>query len=126
MGWNRGERESHWRGVLERQASSGVSIAEFCRQESLSAPALYAWRRKLRGETGNSGNEGESPRRQRRLASAEEERSSARLLPVRIESRASASVRILLPGGVCVEAPCGMNPAALVEVVRVLREASPC
>lgn len=128
MGWNRRERESHWRSVLERQASSEISVAEFCRRESISAPALYAWRRKLRGETANSGDEGESARRRgrRRLASAAEERSGARLLPVRIESRSSASVRILLPDGVCVEAPCGMNPAALVEVVRALREVSSC
>jgi transposase-like protein len=122
MGWNGRERESHWQNVLARQASSGISVAEFCRRESISAPALYAWRRKLRGETGNSGDEGESPRRR---ASAVEG-SGARLLPVRIESRSSASLRILLPGGVCVEAPCGMSPAALVEVVRALREGSPC
>ena len=129
MGWGRRERASHWRSVLERQANSGISVAEFCRRESISAPALYAWRRKLGRETANSGDEGESPRRQgrrRRLASAAEEGSSARLLPVRIESRGSASVRILLPGSVCVEAPCGMNPAALVEVVRALREVSSC
>lgn len=130
MGWDRRERESHWRSVLERQAISGMSVAEFCRRESISAPALYAWRRKLGRATASSRDEGQSPgrqgRRRLRLASTAEEGSGARLLPVRIESRGSASVRILLPGSVCVEAPCGMNPTALVEVVRALREVSPC
>ena len=39
-----------WRGLLQRQGSSGLSIAAFCRREGVSQPSFYAWRRRLRVE----------------------------------------------------------------------------
>jgi transposase-like protein len=38
---------------MELQQESGLSVRAFCRQESLSEPSFYAWRRRLRlGEDG--------------------------------------------------------------------------
>ena len=39
--------ESTWRNHLARQASSGKSIAAFCRDESLPEWRFYAWRARL-------------------------------------------------------------------------------
>lgn len=39
-----------WQERLGRQRASGLSIAEFCRQEGVSAGAFYTWKRRLRGE----------------------------------------------------------------------------
>jgi hypothetical protein len=36
-----------WRGLVERFGGSGLSQAEFCRQEGISAVSLSSWRRKL-------------------------------------------------------------------------------
>ena len=41
------EREQYWQGVIDHQATSGLSIAAFCRQESISPPSFYQWRRRL-------------------------------------------------------------------------------
>ena len=40
-------KESTWRNHLARQASSGKSIAAFCRDESLPEWSFYAWRARL-------------------------------------------------------------------------------
>ena len=37
-----------WRQRIKRQRESGLSIAEFCRRENISAHGFYVWRRNLR------------------------------------------------------------------------------
>ena len=41
------ERRQFWRMVLETFQSSGLSVRQFCRQEGLSEPSFYFWRRRL-------------------------------------------------------------------------------
>lgn len=38
-----------WRGLMGRQAQSGLSVAAFCRREGLNAWTFYGWRSRLRG-----------------------------------------------------------------------------
>jgi hypothetical protein len=40
-----------WRQRISRQCESGLSIAEFCRRENVSAHNFYVWRRNLREST---------------------------------------------------------------------------
>ena len=42
------EKESYWRGQLERQSASGQSIRRWCRESGVSEPTFYVWRRELR------------------------------------------------------------------------------
>jgi transposase-like protein len=118
MGQRREDREVHWRGVLERQSDSGLGVAEFCRQESISAPSFYFWRRRLQDHeaTGN-------PQARRASTAA----SSRQLLPVHIESASpAAAVRILLPQGVSLETSASIDDRRLTDLVRAVREASGC
>lgn len=41
------DKERHWRGVLDRQATSELSVRSFCRRERLSEASFYAWRRPI-------------------------------------------------------------------------------
>ncbi|MBC8290458.1 MAG: hypothetical protein H8E37_09090 [Planctomycetes bacterium] len=41
------EKEAYWRGQLERQSTSGLSIRRWCRENDVSEPTYYVWRRKL-------------------------------------------------------------------------------
>ena len=94
------ERETYWRGILERQAASGLTAAAFCRRESISQPSFYLWRRKLR-EDGEVASRSDSAVAKERRTPRER---GAEILPVRIESSGSqTAVRIFLPQGVCVE-----------------------
>ena len=40
-----------WRQSIQRQTSSGLSMAAFCRREGLSARLFYAWRERLKARS---------------------------------------------------------------------------
>jgi transposase-like protein len=44
----RAERRTHWRAIIENQATSGVSIAAYCRDAQIKPSYFYTWRRRLR------------------------------------------------------------------------------
>jgi hypothetical protein len=118
MGERHKDREVHWRGVLERQAASGLSVTDYCRQESVSAPSFYFWRRRLQEQEASLNH---------RVGRAGTAVSSRQLLPVHIESGASAGpVRILLPQGVSLETSASIDALRLSDLLRALREASGC
>lgn len=73
-----------WRRRMERFQKAGQSVAEFCRQEGVSAPSFYQWRKRL----------AEQPR------PAEE---AAGFRPVRLVG--SATVAVQLPGGTQLHVP---------------------
>ena len=45
---NGSDRSEYWRGLVLEQASSGESIASFCRVRGLSQASFYSWRKRLR------------------------------------------------------------------------------
>ena len=117
MGRRRKEQELYWREVVERQIESGLSVAGFCQQESVSAASFYCWRRKLHERDGTAS---EAPRNTATAVSTQ-------LLPVRIDAGATAtSVRVFLPQGVSIDAPASIDPSALAALVGALREAQRC
>lgn len=123
MGLRRKDRELHWRGLLARQAESGLSVARFCRQESISAPSFYSWRRKLRGGAAPAERDGKAVTG----GSISAKRTGSQLVPIHIEPAQSPSVvRILLPEGVSIDAPSNMEPIALAALVGALGEGRRC
>jgi len=53
------EKEVFWRDQIGRQAASGVSIRQYCRDHELSEASFYLWRRELRlRDRENSANGG--------------------------------------------------------------------
>jgi len=41
------DQQQFWQMVLETFKSSGLSVRRFCRQEGLSEPSFYSWRKRL-------------------------------------------------------------------------------
>jgi hypothetical protein len=98
-----------WQARLRRFAESGSSIAEFCRQEGVSAPSFYLWRKRLAKSTVSVG-------RGSRVTAGQS------FVPVRLTATAAMPIIIRLPNGVRVRLP-GDNIEALragIEVAAVL------
>ena len=126
-----------WRERLERQRKSGLSIAEFCRQEAVSSVTFYTWRRKLRGPTaGHSSARGGIPGRggamgagsnspcrrphpPRTVAAASGVGGSFLQVPV-VEARPAAWIELTLVDGTQVRIP-PQNLSALQVALTVLR-----
>jgi transposase len=100
-------KERHWRRLIRRWQSSGLTIREFGACHRLCQASFYAWRRELQ---------------QRDAASA--------FVPVRVvadDRPANATpIAIGLAGGRCVRVTPGFDPATLRQLLGVLEEASPC
>lgn len=125
MASQRAERRNYWTEILNRQAASGLSVAAFCRRESISQPSFYAWRRKLA--------QGGPDAVQRRPSNQPDETDSTgnpeaqRFVPVRIEEVSPpAALTICLPQGIRIEVPRGVDPPTLVSILAALAEARPC
>lgn len=41
------ERYAHWQEVIEAQKTSGLSIADYCRNRDIRTNIFYAWRRRI-------------------------------------------------------------------------------
>ncbi|QDU92266.1 IS66 family insertion sequence element accessory protein TnpA [Lignipirellula cremea] len=91
------DREAFWRDVVERQAESGLTVAAFCRQEQISPPSFFAWRKKLTC------------------------REKPRFVPVTISAPASAAnFEIRLKGGAVVTVPSEFDEASLRRLLQVV------
>jgi transposase-like protein len=77
-------RVREWQRRMARFEGTQQSVAEFCRQEGVSAPSFYQWRKRLA----------------QRPAGAEE---AAGFRPVRLVG--SADVAVQLPGGTQLQVP---------------------
>ena len=106
----RATRREFWQRVLARQAASGLSIQQFCRQEHLPAATAYAWRHRLRRQTG------------RRPAA---QRLAVGFAPVRIVPEASGLlagglIEIVLSGDRRVRLAGRVDKQVLADVVAIL------
>jgi hypothetical protein len=125
-----------WRQRIGRQRESGLSIAEFCRGENVSAHSFYVWRRNLQ--------EGSHPRRAphaaakarhpRRQGAATPCRSPrhpfagslasscpSNFVPLPVSAAQTAPwIELAMADGTIIRLP-QQNLAALIAVLRVLR-----
>ena len=109
-------RETLWRGILRRQAESGLSIRRFCAGEGISEPSFYAWRKKLR-----AGRHDDTRTRQPR-GREEAVSDDARLfVPLKLLDSA-ATLEIVHPFGCRIQVTGEVNPVALRQVIEALDE----
>jgi hypothetical protein len=106
-----------WRRRLDRQARSGLSVAEFCRREKVSQPSFYQWRKRLAPEQDSAG--------------------PPLFVPVEIEGETDAcgtteGVKIDLPNGSVVRLPITAEVSLVVAAISaaagvpVERRLQPC
>jgi transposase len=88
-----------WRDRLDRFVDSRLTVAAFCRRESVSVPSFYYWKRQLDGD---------------RVAAADD---APRLLPVCLTSDPTP-VELVLPDGLVLR----LNPGCDLEFVRTLAQ----
>jgi hypothetical protein len=96
----RAERRTHWRAIIEDQATSGVSIAAYCRDAQIKPSYFYTWRRRLREQQPCAGG-------------------FLELVPGRLTNAASG-ICIRLGGRLCIEVERGFDSSTLRAVVETL------
>jgi hypothetical protein len=102
----RAERRKQWRTIIDNQATSGMSIAAYCREHHLTSSYYYTWRRKLRAEQSATGG-------------------FLELIPGK-SVEAASGVRIGLGAKLAIEVTRGFDPYTLRAVVETLKDLSRC
>ena len=96
-------KAEEWGGRIAAQGRSGVSVKQFCREQGLTECSFYAWRKRLRNESGPV-----------RFALVER---SAR----RRERTAEPVLELMLTTGERLRIGAGVDSATLRSVLGVLR-----
>ena len=108
-----GDQEQFWRMALETWQSSGLSIRQFCKDEGLSEPQFYVWRKKLSGGGITGPAHQDEPRQQA-------------FIEVALPKNNDITIELLLTSGNMVRIPCGADSAALSNVMSALQAAGLC
>jgi hypothetical protein len=103
----RTERRTHWRAIIENQATSGMSIAAYCRNAQIKPSYFYIWRRRLREQQPCAGG-------------------FLELIPGSLTEAATSGIRIRLGGKLAIEIERGFDPFTLRAVVETLSGLSRC
>ncbi len=101
------EREQFWRGVIQEQRTSGLSISAFCRKRDVSEASFFSWRR--------------------RLTQRDQGDTAAKFVPLTFDTPATATrpgCEVVLPDGCRIIAPIQCDVNWLREILEALRESS--
>lgn len=104
-------KERFWREALRRQRRSGRSVRGFCRDEALSEPSFYAWRRELQ-QRGGKRRGRPSQRRPAKQPAFVAVQLSAETI-----STAAGMIELALPGGAVLRLPASIAPATVAAIV---------
>ena len=106
------DQEQFWRMAIETWQASGLSIRQFCKDEGLSEPQFYHWRKKLAGC-------GTQP-------AVQDDPVQPAFIEVAIPKNNDIAMELLLTSGNMVRIPCGIDTATLSNVMSVLHAAGLC
>ena len=102
----REERRTHWRATIDKQASSGMSIAAYCRESHINRDLFYAWRRRLKEQQPGAGG-------------------FLELIPGKPDD-VNTGIRIHIGAKLSIEVGRGFDPFTLRAVVETLKDLSRC
>jgi len=108
-----GDQEQFWRMAIETWRTSELSIRQFCKQEGLSEPQFYVWRKKLSGSGITDPAHQDAPRQEA-------------FIEVALPKNNDIAIEVLLTSGNMVRIPPGTDSATLSNVMSVLHAAGLC
>ena len=114
------ERRAYWEEVIQRQASSGLSVLAFCREHGVTEGSFYYWRRKL-AATPVPAKAGRKEARLRPGRSVD--KMTTKFVPVDIPASSGAtraSCEVVLPDGCRLIVPTQCDAGWLREMLSVL------
>lgn len=102
-----------WQMAIESWQSSGLSIRQFCKQEGLSEPSFYSWRKRLTSVDVPKANKSDICR-------------SEPFIRVSLPKQDAARLEIVLSSGHTLQIPPGFDRQTLTDVLGALSETHRC
>lgn len=101
---------ARWRERLLRFPTAGLTVKEFCRQEGISTPAFYAWRKRLGSRpAAKSGSRPPAPAFQ----------------ALQVIATPTATLTVQFPSGIRIDLPADQTQAIRTVMTELLRPQPP-
>jgi len=107
------DQHQFWRMAIETWQSSGLSIRRFCKQEGLSEPSFYSWRKRLASVN-------------RPAVDTEADCQPEPFIRVSIPPVKSVALELFFVSGHTLRIPAGMDRQTLSHVLSALSETGLC
>ena len=107
------DQRQFWQMVLETFQSSGLSVRQFCKQEGLSEPAFYSWRKKL-------------IKRDEPKKGKQKDMSSSAFIKVAMPKNKSFVLELVLSSGSILRISSGTDSQTLSNIISVLHQVGLC
>ncbi len=110
---SRNDQQQFWQMVIETWKSSGLSVRNFCKQEGLSEPAFYSWRRKLTQDDEPEVDKQKEPR-------------SSAFIEVSMPKNDPVTLELVLSSGNTLRIGSGTDNKTLSNVISILQQVGLC
>ncbi len=124
------EQYQFWQMALETWRSSGLSVRNFCKQEGLSEPAFYAWRRKLAGGNESDSNSGRkrvnNKSGKKALSPGNNAKLNEEFIRVSLPAEPSAAIEFVLVSGNKLRINSSADSQTLANVLTAMKQAKLC
>jgi len=117
------DQRAFWQMAIETWQASGLSVRRFCRQEGLSEPSFYAWRKRLSQVDTPEGSPAPAADTE---AAGPGTRRGAAFIQVAMPAQASGGIELVFASGHTMRIGNGTDRRTLHDVVAVLQEAHLC
>ena len=107
------DQQQFWQMVLETFKSSKLSVRQFCKQEGLTEPTFYSWRKKL--AVNNESANGQK-----------EDQPSQSFIEVAMPQEKASVLELILSSGNILRIGSGADSKTLTDVISALCEAGLC
>jgi transposase-like protein len=107
------DQQQFWQMVLETFKTSTLSVRQFCKQEGLTEPTFYAWRKKL-------AENNESAKGQKK------DLPSQSFIEVAMPREDASFLELILASGNSLRIPHGIESKTLTDVISALSKAGLC
>lgn len=107
------DQQQFWQMAIDAWQSSGLSVRQFCKQEGLSEPSFFSWRKRLRQHTALT-------------LPSQADGSVEPFIQVSLPDASAGGVEFVLSSGHTLRIPVGVDRQTLRAVFSVLGEAGLC
>ena len=106
------DQRQFWQMVLDTYKSSGLSVRQFCKQEGLSEPSFYSWRKRLS--------------KPQKPAVSKGQPQADSFIQVSMPTAKPVVLELILASGHKLHIPSDVDPAFLTGVLSAMKQAKLC
>ncbi len=107
------QQRQFWQMAVEAWQTGGLSVRQFCKQEGLSEPSFYSWRKRLTKSAGDHPDHStDCP--------------PEPFIQVSLPDGSASGMEFVLSSGHTLRIPVGVDPKTLTSVLSAMGEAGLC